>query len=416
MGISIIDNFNYRAGKPNFERDLFEDVAEMASFPEVYLPPVFECNIKSGDRYRFNVNNDSDPILGKWRLVSTSDSGSIEGYTKDEINAIMETKMDKPEIEGTTGQILSISEEGKNIFIDPPQYDDTELRELIEDIQLGNLSYEIVEQLPDPMLQSIPQDVVYMIDTGENVLNMFLFVDGEFKSLGSTTGGALGEPVEANSVLYSNTTLDTVANVKDCLDAIIEKVYYVAPSITSFTCNPSRTSYELGEKVSSITFNWAYNKPIASQSLTGCTIGVDDRSVVYDVELSSNKTFTLSASDGTNNTSASKSFTFSSKVHSGSASVPDTYDSAFILGLSGTLKGNKSGTYTVNVGANQYFYIAMPSTYNSNADVLVGVVGGFSTEFGRVASFDHTNASGYTCDYNIYKSTNANLGNVSFVV
>ena len=415
MGISIIDNFNYRAGKPNFERDLFEDVETMVAFPEMYLPPVFEANIKTtGDRYRYNVNNEVDPLTGKWRLV-VGGGGSNEGYTKSEINAYLELKLDKPEIEGTTGQILSISEEGKNIFIDPPQYDDTELRELIEDIQLGNLSYEIVEQLPDPMLQSIPQDVVYMIDTGENVLNMFLFVDGEFKSLGSTTGGALGEPVEANSVLYSNTTLDTVANVKDCLDAIIAKVYYVAPSITSFTCNPSRTSYELGEKVSSITFNWAYNKPIASQLLTGCTIGVDDRSVVYDVELSSNKTFTLSASDGTNNTSASKSFTFSSKVHSGSASIPDTYDSAFILGLSGTLKGNKSGTYTVNVGANQYFYIAMPTSYNS-ADTLVGKIGGFSTTFGKVAQLSHTNASGYICDYNIYKSTNANLGNVSFVV
>jgi hypothetical protein len=303
----------------------------MVSFSEMYLPSVFECNIKSGDRYRFNVNNEVDPILGKWRLVSTADSEPIEGYTKDEINAIMETKMDKPEVEGTTGQFLSLDVDGKNVFVDLPQYDDTELRELIQDIQLGNLSYEVVEQLPDPMLQSIPQDVVYMIDTGENVFNMFLFANGEFKSLGSSTGGGLTGPVEANSVLYSNTTLDTVANVKDCLDTIIAKIYYVAPSITSFTCNPSRTSYELGEKVSSITFNWAYNKPIASQSLTGCTIGVDDRSAVYDVELSSNKTFTLSASDGTNNTSSSKSFTFSSKVHHGASAIPSAYDSTFIF-------------------------------------------------------------------------------------
>ena len=416
MGISIIDNFNYRAGKPNFERDLFEDVADMASFPEVYLPPVFECNIKSGDRYRFNVNNDSDPILGKWRLVSTSDSGPIESYTKDEINAIMEAKMDKPEVEGTTGQFLSLDVDGKNVFVDLPQYDDTELKNLIEEIQLGNLSYEVVDSLPDITLQTVDPNMLYLVKTDSNIVNPFMFIDGEFKSIGSASGGAIGGVVESNDVLYSNAALDTVTNAKEALDAIIAKVYYVAPSITSFTCNPSRTSYELGEKVSSITFNWAYNKPIASQSLTGCTIGVDDRSVVYDVELSSNKTFTLSASDGTNNTSASKSFTFSSKVHSGSASIPDTYDSAFILGLPGTLKGNKSGTYTTTVGVNQYFYIAMPSTYNSNADILVGVVGGFSTEFNRVATVNHTNASGYETSYSIYKSTNSNLGNISFIV
>jgi hypothetical protein len=57
----------------------------------------------------------------------------------------------------------------------------------------------------------------------------------------------------------------------------------------------------------------------------------------------------------------------------------------------------------------------MPTSYNSG-DTLVGKIGGFSTSFGKVAQLSHTNSSGYTCDYNIYKSTNANLGNVSFVV
>ena len=416
MGISIIDNFDYRAGKPNFTRDLFENIEEMVAFPEMYLPTVFECNIKSGDRYRFNANNEVDPILGKWRLVNLGNSGPIEGYTKDEINAKMDLKLDKPEVDGTEGQFLSLDVDGKTVFVDLPQYDDTELKNLIQDIQLGNLSYEIVDSLPDITLQTVDPNMLYLVKTDSNIVNPFMFIDGEFKSIGSASGGAIGGVVESNDVLYSNTALDTVTNAKEALDAIIAKVYYVAPSITSFTCNPSRTSYELGEKVSSITFNWAYNKPIASQVLTGCTIGVDDRSTVYDVELSSNKTFTLSASDGTNNTSASKSFTFSSKVHHGASAIPSAYDSAFILGLPGTLKGKKSGTYTANVGVNQYFYIAMPSTYNSNADILVGKVQGFDTEFGRVATVNHINASGYETSYSIYKSTNHSLGSISFIV
>ena len=87
MGISIIDNFDYRAGKPNFTRDLFDDLEAMVNFPEMYLPPVFEANLKStGDRYRYNVNNEIDPLTGKWRLVTPGD-GFAEGYTKDEINA-----------------------------------------------------------------------------------------------------------------------------------------------------------------------------------------------------------------------------------------------------------------------------------------------------------------------------------------
>ena len=118
MGISIIDNFDYRAGKPNFTRDLFENIEEMVAFPEMYLPTVFECNIKSGDRYRFNRNNEVDPILGKWRLVSAGSSGPVSGYTKDEINAKLDKKLDKPEIDGTEGQFLSLDVDGKTVFVD----------------------------------------------------------------------------------------------------------------------------------------------------------------------------------------------------------------------------------------------------------------------------------------------------------
>ena len=415
MGISIIDNFNYRAGKPNFERDLFEDVAEMVAFREDYLPPVFECNLKSGDRYRYNVNNEVDPILGKWRLVAGS-GGPVNGYTKDEINARLNLKLDKPEVDGTEGQFLSLDVDGKTVFVDLPQYDDTEIRDLINDIERGNLSYEIVEMLPDPTLQTIDPDKVYMIETDGDVLNMFLLVDGAFKSLGSTGSGGVTGPIISEDVAYSNTTIDSVVDVKGALDALISKVYYVAPKINSFTCSPNQLSYEIGQKVSSVVFNWSYNKNIAYQTLTDCDVSdISVRSATYDQEISTNKTFVLSCGDGQNSASSSKAFTFSSRVHSGASAIPSTYDSAFILSLPGQLKGNKSGTYTTTVGVNQYFYIAMPKSYNNN-DVLVGTVGGFSTEFSRVSTVSHTNQSGYTTDYNIYKSTNHSLGSITMVI
>ena len=415
MGISIIDNFNYRAGKPNFERDLFENIEEMVAFREDYLPPVFECNLKSGDRYRYNVNNEVDPILGKWRLVAGS-GGPANGYTKDEINARLDKKLDKPEIDGTEGQFLSLDVDGKTVFVDLPQYDDTEIRDLIDDIERGNLSYEIVEMLPEPALQTIDPDKVYMVKTDSDVLNMFLLVDGAFKSLGSTGSGGVTGPIISEDVAYSNTTIDSVVDVKGALDALISKVYYVAPKINSFTCSPNQLSYEIGQKVSSVVFNWEYNKDVAYQTLTDCDVSdVTVRTATYDQEISTNKTFVLSCGDGQNSATASKSFTFSSRIHSGSASIPASYNSEFILSLPGQLKGNKSGTYTVNVGANQYFFIAMPQSYNNSSE-LVGVAGGFETSFGLVSSVEHTNSSGYTCTYNIYKSTNSNLGSFTFVV
>ncbi len=417
MGISIIDNFDYRAGKPNFTRDLFATIEEMRDFPTMYLPEVFEANVVStGDRYRYNINNEDNPLTGKWRLVE-SGSGSNSGYSREEIDDYMALKLDKPSLEGTEGQFLSLNADGENVFVDLPQYDDTELRELIEDIQLGNLSYEIVTQLPDNTLQTVNKDTVYMIPTDGDIYNMFLFVDDKFVSLGSTTGGDLTGPVDASSVVYSNIAMDTVTNIKDCLDALIAKIYYVAPSITSFTCSPSRLQYELGEKITSVTFNWSYNKNITNQTLTDCDVSdISVRTATYESEITSNKTFILSCGDGQNSASSSKAFTFSNKIHHGSSAIPSTYDSTFIFSLPGQLKSSKSGGYSAVVGANQYFYIAMPSTYNSNADVLMVKLGGFDTELSRVASFDHENASGYITNYSIYKSTNSNLGNISATI
>lgn len=235
------------------------------------------------------------------------------------------------------------------------------------------------------------------------------------EKLADFTGGG-GGASEAEFVSYDNETLPSVTNVEECLDAIIAKIYYVNPSITSFTCNPSRTAYEMGEKVTSVTFTWAYNKDMVSQTLTDCDLADETvREATYNTEFSSNKTFTLSASDGTNSTSANKSFTFQNKVHHGSASIPSTYDSAFVLSLNGALKGSKGGTYTTTVGNGEYFYIAMPTSFN-NADVLVGKINGFDTEFGKVVTIQHINASGYESSYNIYKSTNHSLGSISFII
>ena len=221
------------------------------------------------------------------------------------------------------------------------------------------------------------------------------------EKLANFAGGG-GGASEAEFVSYDNESLQSVTNVEECLDAIIAKIYFVNPSITSFTCNPSKTAYEMGEKVTSVTFTWTYNKDMVSQTLTGCDLADETvRTATYSTEFNSNKTFTLSASDGTNSTSANKAFTFQNKVHHGSASIPSTYDSAFILSLNGALKGSKGGTYTTTVGSGEYFYIAMPTSFN-NSDVLTGTIGGFSTDFGKVATIQHTYVSGYTTSFNIY--------------
>ena len=220
----------------------------------------------------------------------------------------------------------------------------------------------------------------------------------------------------ADAIGYVNDTISST-NVEEALNKLIADFYYVAPSVTSFTASPNGGVFEVGHVVSApITFNWSYNKDITTQTLTGCTLADETvRTATYDTDITTNKTFTLSASDGKNNVSKNISYSFTNKVWYGSA-AEGTYDDTFILGLAnGKLQTNKNGTYTVTVADREYFFIAMPQSYN-NADKLVGAIGGFSTEFGKVATVNHTNASGYATNYNIYKSTNASLGAISFII
>ena len=220
----------------------------------------------------------------------------------------------------------------------------------------------------------------------------------------------------ADAVSYVNDTVGS-ATVEEALNKLISDYYYVAPSVTSFTASPTGGTYEIGSTITApITFNWSYNKDITTQTLTDCTLTDNTvRTATYNTDISSNKTFTLTAGDGKNNVSKNISYSFTNKVWFGSA-AEGTYDDAFILGLStGKLQTNKNGTYTVTVADREYFFIAMPQNYNNN-DVLVGTIGGFSTEFGKVATINHTNANGYATNYNIYKSTNASLGAISFII
>ena len=238
---------------------------------------------------------------------------------------------------------------------------------------------------------------------------------GKLQYNGVTIGGAGGAST-ADAVEYINDAI-SVTNVEDALNKLIADYYYVAPSVTSFTATPAGGTYEIGSTVKApITFNWNYNKDITTQTLTDCTLTDNTiRTATYNTDITTNKTFTLSVSDGTKTATKSIAYSFTNKVWYGSA-AEGTYDDAFILGLAtGKLQTSKSGTYTVTVADREYFFIAMPQSYN-NSDTLTGKIGGFETDFSKVSTVSHTNASGYATNYNIYKSTNASLGAISFII
>ena len=70
----------------------------------------------------------------------------------------------------------------------------------------------------------------------------------------------------AENIAYDNVDYTDMTNVKIALDSKIAKIYYVDTAITSFTMTPSATTYEKGASIPSLTFNWAYNKEVVTQT------------------------------------------------------------------------------------------------------------------------------------------------------
>ena len=114
-------------------------------------------------------------------------------------------------------------------------------------------------------------------------------------------GGCAGKSGTAEDTIYTNENFPQYDNVDLALDALFNKVYYVKPTC-SLSATPSGGIFEMGTAISApITFTWTTNKDITSQTLTGCTlIDASVRTAIYSTNITADKTFTLSISDGEN--------------------------------------------------------------------------------------------------------------------
>ena len=191
-----------------------------------------------------------------------------------------------------------------------------------------------------------------------------------------------------------------------------EEFNYKPITINSFT--NSRNTIEMGTVITELTLNWSLNKKAKEQKIDNEVI---DSSVntkkLTEQNITSNKTFTLVVKDEKEATATKQtSITFLNGVYWGVGESNQEVNNEFILGLTKGLQGSKTKTFSVNAGEGQHIFYAVPTRYgNCNFNV-----GGFDGGFNKVATLQFKNASGYTESYDVYKSTNANLGNTTVTV
>ena len=215
----------------------------------------------------------------------------------------------------------------------------------------------------------------------------------------------------AENIAYTNADYSQYSNVDLALDALFAKVYYVKPTC-SLSAAPAGGTFEMGYTVvAPITFTWTTNKDIKIQTLTDCTLADETvRTATYDTDITSDKTFTLSVSDGENSATSSVSYRFMNNVFWGSAAAADAYDSTFVDVLSNKkLTNSVKGTYSFNVADGEYGFWAVPS----NMTISTVWIGGFEVTVESVGTISYLNSKGYTRDYNLYKTGQSGLGSIS---
>lgn len=100
-------------------------------------------------------------------------------------------------------------------------------------------------------------------------------------------------------------------------------------------------------------------------------------------------------------------------VHYGVASAGSLTDSFLLNGLSGhVLSETKETKFSVNVGAGNYIWFALPVSYGTPKFTVGGFEGGFSSQ----GTFNHTNNLGYRTSYEVWRSVNRGLGDVTVTI
>jgi hypothetical protein len=200
-------------------------------------------------------------------------------------------------------------------------------------------------------------------------------------------------------------------------------------AIASFTSTGGSSTQEIGtgtwKAAGAISFSASYtNGPATSAyvshsgwsnltlaSTTGPTVSTE--AITYPASPGLSKSFTLNASNGTTSPTSAISFSFVNRRYWGVSTVTSGFTEANVEALaSNELSNSRAKSFTVTPGASEYIVYAYPSRLST----ATFTVGGFEGGFESPETVSITNASGYSENFYVYRSTNANLGSTTVTV
>lgn len=198
---------------------------------------------------------------------------------------------------------------------------------------------------------------------------------------------------------------------------IVDDLNYTKIAINSMTATNSNN--EIGATVTDTDVAWTLNKTPKTQKIKFSSeaeesLGADVRSKSYTGKsVQSNSIIKLTVTDERDaEVSRQVTIQFQPKAYYGVSEDPNALDSPAINALTGVLASSKARTFSANAGEGEYIVYIIPSSFGTPTFN----VGGFDGGFKKTKTIEHTNASGYKQNYDVWQSVNAALGQTSVTV
>ncbi|BBL73228.1 hypothetical protein [Methylomagnum ishizawai] len=214
--------------------------------------------------------------------------------------------------------------------------------------------------------------------------------------------------IAADRVAYANDGHPGIANVQQALDTLL----YVAPqaSITN-----SVGTVEIGSTVAAVTLDWTVNKTVIGQSIAAPGPGAIDPALrtlaLSGLHLTADTTFTLAVDDGTHTASVATPVLFRHRRRWG-VSAQAVPDAALIDALAGAeFAAGRTQSRSFSPSG-QYVYFAWPSSFGTPTFLVNGLL---NTAWVKT-TVGYTNPSGYTANFDVYRSQFLQSGGQQVVV
>lgn len=239
--------------------------------------------------------------------------------------------------------------------------------------------------------------------------SFIILQEGETKRVDGRTLQGLKTTV-INNVIDGGVDKALSAEQGKLLAKRLADLEYKPISILSF--NSNNNVVEIGNVIHDVRLTWNLNKQPILQTIDKENVDVKSREFTLRKDINKDITIDLEVKDErgliTNKTT---SINFMNGVYYG-VSDKDISTSEDILTLKKELSNSKSRSINVNCGQEQHIYYCLPSRLGN----CTFFVGGFEGGFAKTNTIQFKNSFGYIENYDVYKSTNKNLGSTEVVI